>query len=272
MSWSPDMNDFIVQALAAGFMIAIISGLLGSFVVWRRMSYFGDTLAHSSLLGIALGILLDVNLQLAVITSALLFAGMLLLLQRNKTIATDTLLGILSHSTLAFGLLILALSDTVQVNLAGYLFGDLLTVSITDILWILACGILTSVALLRFWNGLLTITVHEELARVEGVAVERLKALLVMLIALLIAVSMKIVGVLLITALLIIPPAAARKLANTPEQMALGASCIGCVAVSGGLWMSWQWDTPAGPSVVVTACGMFLALTLVQSLRGEQVQ
>jgi zinc transport system permease protein len=266
------MNDFIVRALAAGFMIAIISGLLGSFVVWRRMSYFGDTLAHSSLLGIALGILLDVNLQLAVITSALLFAGMLLLLQRNKTIATDTLLGILSHSTLAFGLLILALSDTVQVNLAGYLFGDLLTVSITDILWILACGILTSVALLRFWNGLLTITVHEELARVEGVAVERLKALLVMLIALLIAVSMKIVGVLLITALLIIPPAAARKLANTPEQMALGASCIGCVAVSGGLWMSWQWDTPAGPSVVVTACGMFLALTLVQSLRGEQVQ
>ncbi len=266
------MNDFIVRALAAGLMIAMISGLLGSFVVWRRMSYFGDTLAHSSLLGIAFGILLDINLQLAVITSALLFSGMLLLLQRNKTIATDTLLGILSHSTLAFGLLILALSDTVQVNLAGYLFGDLLTVSITDILWILACGILTSVVLSRFWNGLLTITVHEELARVEGVAVERLKALLVMLIALLIAVSMKIVGVLLITALLIIPPAAARKLAHTPEQMALGASLIGCISVSGGLWMSWQWDTPAGPSVVVTACGMFLALTLVQSLRGDQAQ
>lgn len=266
------MTDFILRALAAGLLIATISGLLGSFVVWRRMSYFGDTLAHSSLLGIALGILLDINLQLAVITSALLFAGMLLLLQRNKTIATDTLLGILSHSTLAFGLLILALSDTVQVNLTGYLFGDILTVSNTDILWILACSILTSIVLLVFWNGFLAITVHEELARVEGVAVERLKALLVMLIALLIAVSMKIVGVLLITALLIIPPAAARKLARTPEQMALGASVIGCIAVSGGLFMSWEWDTPAGPSVVVTACGVFLALTLVQSLRGEQAQ
>ena len=272
MSWSPAMTDFILRALAAGLLIATISGLLGSFVVWRRMSYFGDTLAHSSLLGIALGILLDINLQLALIASALLFAGMLLLLQRNKSVATDTLLGILSHSTLAFGLLILALSDTVQVNLTGYLFGDLLTVSNTDILWILACSVLTSIVLLAFWNGFLAITVHEELARVEGVAVERLKALLVMLIALLIAVSMKIVGVLLITALLIIPPAAARKLAHTPEQMALGASVIGCVAVSAGLLMSWEWDTPAGPSVVVSACGVFLVLTLVQSLRGDEAQ
>jgi len=266
------MTDFVLRALAAGLLIATVSGLLGSFVVWRRMSYFGDTLAHSSLLGIALGILLDINLQLAVVVSAMLFAGMLLLLQRNKTIATDTLLGILSHSTLAFGLLILALSDTVQVNLSGYLFGDLLTVNTTDILWILACSVLTAVVLLKFWNGFLCITVHEELARVEGVAVERLKALLVMLIALLIAVSMKIVGVLLITALLIIPPAAARKLAHTPEQMALGASLIGCFSVSGGLLMSWEWDTPAGPSVVVTACVMFLLLTLVQSVRGERVQ
>jgi zinc transport system permease protein len=266
------MTDFFVRALAAGLLFATVSGLLGSFVVWRRMSYFGDTLAHSSLLGVSLGILLDMNLQLAVVVSAMLFAGVLLLLQRNKTIATDTLLGILSHSTLAFGLLVLALSDTVQVNLSGYLFGDLLTVSTIDILWIFACGVLTSVVLARFWNGFLTITVHEDLARVEGVAVERLKALLVMLIALLIAVSMKVVGVLLITALLIIPPAAARKLAHTPEQMALGASLIGCIAVSGGLLMSWEWDTPAGPSVVVTACAVFLLLTLVQNLRGKGAQ
>jgi zinc transport system permease protein len=266
------MTDFFVRALAAGLLVATVSGLLGSFVVWRRMSYFGDTLAHSSLLGVALGILLDMNLQLAVVVSAMLFAGVLLLLQRNKTIATDTILGILSHSTLAFGLLILALSDTVQVNLSGYLFGDLLTVSTTDILWIFACGVLTSVVLARFWIGFLAITVHEELARVEGVAVERLKALLVMLIALLIAVSMKVVGVLLITALLIIPPAAARKLAHTPEQMALGASLIGCIAVSGGLLMSWEWDTPAGPSVVVTACAVFLLVSLVQSLRGDGAQ
>lgn len=266
------MSDFILRALAAGLLIATVAGVLGSFVVWRRMSYFGDTLAHSSLLGIAIGILLDINLQLAVIVSALLFAGILLLLQRNKHIATDTLLGILAHSTLAFGLLILALSSTVQVNLIGYLFGDLLTVNMTDLFWILACTLLIGLLLLFFWNGFLTITVHEELAEVEGVQAGRLHCTMVMMIALLIAVSMKIVGVLLITSLLIIPPAAARRLAQTPEQMALGASVIGCLSVSGGLLMSWEWDTPAGPSIVVTACAIFVLLTLVPLWRGRGAQ
>lgn len=266
------MSDFILRALVAGLLIASIAGLLGSFVVWRRMSYFGDTLAHSSLLGIAIGILLDINLQLAVVASALLFAGILLLLQRNKNLATDTLLGILAHSTLAFGLLILALSSTVQVNLIGYLFGDLLTVSMTDIYWIFGCCLLIGMLLLYFWNGFLTITVHEELAEVEGVRVGVLHCTMVMMIALLIAVSMKIVGVLLITSLLIIPPAAARRLAQTPEQMALGASVIGCLSVSGGLLMSWELDTPAGPSIVVTACLIFMLLTLVPVWQGKRAQ
>jgi len=264
------MNDFILRALVAGLLIATIAGLMGSFVVWRRMSYFGDTLAHSSLLGIAIGILLDINLQLAVVASALLFAGVLLLLQRSKTIATDTLLGILAHSTLAFGLLILALSSTVQVNLIGYLFGDLLTVTMTDLFWILSCAIVIGTLLYFFWNSFLAITVHEELA--EGVPVGRLHCLMVMMIALLIAVSMKIVGVLLITSLLIIPPAAARRIAQTPEQMALGASLIGCLSVSGGLLMSWEWDTPAGPSIVVSACAIFVLLTLVPALRRRGAQ
>jgi len=266
------MSDFIVRALVAGLLVASVAGVMGSFVVWRRMSYFGDTLAHSSLLGIAIGILLDINLQLAVVVSALLFAGILLLLQRNKTIATDTLLGILAHSTLAFGLLILALSNTVQANLIGYLFGDLLTVNSTDLFWIMACTSLIATLLLFFWNGFLTITVHEELAEVEGVPVGKLHCAMVLMIALLIAVSMKIIGVLLITSLLIIPPAAARRLAQTPEQMALGASVIGCLSVSGGLLMSWEWDTPAGPSIVVTACAIFILLTLLPTLRGRQSQ
>ena len=266
------MNDFILRALVAGLLIATIAGLMGSFVVWRRLSYFGDTLAHSSLLGIAIGILLDVNLQLAVVASALLFAGILLLLQRSKTIATDTLLGILAHSTLAFGLLILALSSTVQVNLIGYLFGDLLTVTMNDLFWILSCAIVIGTLLYFFWNGFLAITVHEELAEVEGVPVGRLHCLMVMMIALLIAVSMKIVGVLLITSLLIIPPAAARRIAQTPEQMALGASVIGCLSVGGGLLMSWEWDTPAGPSIVVSACAIFVLLTLVPALRRRGAQ
>jgi zinc transport system permease protein len=265
------MIDFILRALLAGLCVAIVAGPLGSFVVWRRMSYFGDTLAHSSLLGIAIGILFDINLQLAVIASSILFAVILIGLQRNKTLSTDTLLGILAHSTLAFGMLILSLSTTVQINLVGYLFGDLLTISTIDLWWIAGCSVLIIALLLYHWNGFLAATVHEELARVEGVPVDKLHAIMVLMVALLIAVSMKIIGVLLITSLLIIPPAAARRLAETPEQMALGASIIGVLAVCGGLGMSYYFDTPAGPSIVVAACGFFFLSYLAPTLMGRKV-
>lgn len=266
------MTDFILRALLAGLCIAIVAGPLGAFVVWRRMSYFGDTLAHSSLLGIAIGILLDMNLQLAVIASSVLFAVILILLQRNKTLSTDTLLGILAHSTLAFGMLILSLSSAVQINLVGYLFGDLLTISTVDLWWIAGCAAVVTTLLAVYWNGLLAVTVHEELARVEGVPVDRLHAMMVLMVALLIAVSMKIIGVLLITSLLIIPPAAARRLAETPEQMALGASVVGGLAVCGGLLMSYYLDTPAGPSIVVAACAFFLLSYLAPALLGRKAQ
>ncbi|MGJ8688734.1 MAG: zinc ABC transporter permease subunit ZnuB [Gammaproteobacteria bacterium] len=266
------MSDFIINALIAGLCIALVAGPLGAFVVWRRMSYFGDTLAHSSLLGIAIGILLDMNLQIAVIASSIFFAGLLIALEKNKTLSTDTLLGILAHGTLAFGMLILSLSGTVQINLVGYLFGDLLTIAPQDLWWIGGCSALIAILLLRYWNGLLAVTVHEELAKVEGVPVGKLHALMVLMVALLIAVSMKIIGVLLITSLLIIPPAAARRLAETPEQMALGASIVGGLSVCGGLILSYFWDTPAGPSIVATACGFFLLSYLAPTLLRRKTQ
>jgi len=266
------MSDFILYALIAGLCIALVAGPLGAFVVWRRMSYFGDTLAHSSLLGIAIGILLDMNLQIAVIASSLFFAGLLITLEKNKTLSTDTLLGILAHGTLAFGMLILSLSGTVQINLVGYLFGDLLTIAPQDLWWIGGCSALIAILLLKYWNGLLAVTVHEELAKVEGVPVGKLHALMVLMVALLIAVSMKIIGVLLITSLLIIPPAAARRLAETPEQMALGASIVGGLSVCGGLLLSYFWDTPAGPSIVATACGFFLLSYLAPTLLRRKTQ
>lgn len=256
------MADFMVYALIAGLFIAVVAGPLGCFVVWRRMSYFGDTLAHSSLLGVALAILFSVNLQVAILTSCAVFAGILLLLERRQLLATDTLLGIIAHSTLAFGLLVLSLSDMVQVNLMAFLFGDLLTVARSDLIWIISSCVVTAGLLFYYWDQFLALTVHRELAQIEGIAVDRLYALLVMLIALLIAVAMKIVGVLLITSLLIIPAAAARRVANTPEQMAVGAAITGCLSVLGGMSMSYFWDTPAGPSIVATACCLFILLYL----------
>lgn len=251
------MADFILRALLAGLMVAIIAGPLGCFVVWRRMSYFGDTLAHSALFGIALGLLLDINLELAVIMACMLLAVVLVMLENRRGLSTDTILGILAHSSLALGLVIISFTDN-QVNLMAYLFGDLLTVSTSNLIWIGLAVVIVLGVLFKNWNRLLTITLHEELAQVEGLNVLQLRLLLMMLIALIVAVSMKVVGVLLITSLLIIPPACARAFTKTPETMSAFASMVGCIAVCGGLAASWFWDTPTGPSIVVATSILFV--------------
>jgi len=252
------MDDFLLRALAAGIGVAIIAGPLGVFVVWRRMAYFGDTMAHSALLGVALGFLLGINLQLGVIVVSVVMALLQHALQRQRQLASDTLLGILAHTSLSLGLVAIALQENVRVDLMGYLFGDILAVSTLDLAWIWAGGLLCLLVLALIWRPLLAITVHEELARVEGVAVARTQLIFMLLIAIVIAAAMKIVGVLLITAMMIIPAATARKLSKTPEQMALIASTVGALAVAVGLLASWQWDSPAGPSVVVAAFVIFV--------------
>lgn len=261
------MAEFVVRALLAGLLVAIIAGPLGCFVIWRRMSYFGDTLAHSALFGLALGLLLDISLELAVIVACLLLAVVLVSLENRRELSTDTILGILAHSSLALGLVIMSFTDN-QVNLMAYLFGDLLTVSQTNILWIGAVVIIVFGILFQYWDRLLTITLHEELAQVEGLNVTRARLLLMLLIALIVAVSMKVIGILLITSLLIIPPACARMFSRTPESMAIIASFIGCLSVCGGLAASWYWDTPTGPSIVVTASLLFV-LTRLSGLKGS---
>ncbi|MDO2948943.1 zinc ABC transporter permease subunit ZnuB [Aeromonas simiae] len=252
------MDSFLLYALAAGLGIAVLAGPLGSFVVWRKMAYFGDTLSHSCLFGIALGILLQVNLTLAVVLCCLAMAILLFVMSRSQLVATDTLLGILAHSALSLGLVTLSFMDNVRVDLMAYLFGDLLSVQPADLLWIYGGGSLVLLLLWRLWDPLLSMTVSEELARVEGVRVDLLRALLMLLIGLVIAVAMKFVGALIITSLLIIPAATARRFSRTPEQMALLASFTGCLAVVGGLLLSWYQDTPAGPSVVVCATSLFI--------------
>ena len=256
------MPDFLLNALLAGLALAIVAGPLGSFVVWRRMAYFGDTLSHAALLGLALGLLLEVNPTLAVTFGCLLLAVLLGSLQQRLKLASDTLLGILAPTTLALGLVVLSFMSDVRVDLLGYLFGDLLAVSPTDLLWILGGSALVMLVLTLLWRPLLAITVHEELAQVEGLPVGALRLALMLLIAIVIAVAMKIGGVLLITSLLIIPAAAAQRHSRTPEQMALVASLLGVLAVCGGLALSWFKDTPAGPSIVVCAAAGF-ALSLL---------
>ena len=252
------LDDFVLRALLGGIAVAAVTGPLGCFVVWRRMAYFGNALAHSALLGIAVGVLLAVDLISATLGVCLAFAGVLLLLQRQEKLATDTLLGILAHAALALGLVVLSFFETLRVDLSAYLFGDVLAVGRGDLLWIFGGGALVLLALLALWSPLLSTTVSPELAQAEGVAVGAVQALFMVLMALAVAIGMKIVGILLIVALLVIPPAAARQFARTPEQMAGFAVLSGALAVLGGIGASLFWDTPAGPSIVVAATVLFL--------------
>ncbi len=267
------LDDFFVRALVAGMGLALVTGPLGCFIVWRRMAYFGDTMAHSALLGVALSFLFQLNLTFGVFIVAAAVAGVLLLLQRRNALSTDALLGILSHSTLAIGLVMVAFMSWIRVDLMGFLFGDILAVSIGDIAVIYGGGIVILAIIVWMWRPLLAATVNTDIAEAEGLRPEATRILLMLLLASVIAVAMKLVGVLLITSLLIIPAATARRLAATPEQMAVIASVVGALAVAGGLFGSLNYDTPSGPSIVVAALVLFLvSIILPARLRRNRME
>jgi zinc transport system permease protein len=260
------LPEFLLRGWLAGLAVAAVAGPLGCFVVWRRMAYFGDTLAHGALLGVTLGILSGVDLTLAVAVNSAVIALLVVAMQQQQKLASDTLLGILAHSGIAIGLVILGLVGSIRVDLLGYLFGDILAVSWQDVTVVVAGGVVVLAILRHYWSPLIFATLHDEMARAEGVPVMRLRVVLMLLIALVIAAAMKIVGILLITSMLIIPPAAARQLTRTPESMAIGAALVGALAVTLGLAFSWHADTPAGASIVVAALALFLAAQLAGSL------
>lgn len=260
-------DDFFVRALVAGIGIALVAGPLGCFVVWRRLSYFGDTLAHSAVLGVSLAIFLEINIMASVFFIAVLISVLLLYLQKKGGLASDALLGLMSHSALAMGLVAIAFMTWVRIDLNALLFGDILSVSKSDMTIVWIGGAFVIIALMFIWRQLFAATVNEELARAEGMKPDRANIVFMVLMALIIAISMKIVGVLLITALLIIPAATARRISSSPEQMAILAALFGVFAVVGGLFGSLRWDTPSGPSIVVMAMVLFvLTLTPVVKL------
>lgn len=261
--------EFLLAAAVAGLGVALMTGPLGTLVVWRRLAYFGDTLAHGALLGAALGVALELSPRLAVVAASLALALALLALRRGQRLAADTLLGILSHTALAAGLVGVSLLADARLDLYGLLFGDLLTTRWADCaaIWLTAAAVVGLIA--WRWEGLLLATLDEDLARAEGVPVARLELLLFALVALTIAFAMQVVGVLLITALLIIPAAAARQLARSPEAMALGAALVGALAVLLGLGLSFGLNTPAGPSIVLMASAIFVLLAAWRGRRTD---
>lgn len=261
------MDDFIWRALIAGLGVALIAGLLGCFVVWRRMAYFSDSLAHSTLLGIALGLQLGVSLTLATFAVCLCFAALLLWVQSARTLATDTILGILAHAMLAFGLLAISMNSTAAVDLHAFLFGDILTVSNADLAWLYGGGALVLALLAMHWQPLLLATIDADLAAAEGASTLRLRIVLTLLMTITVAISIRMIGVLLIASLLIIPAAGARLLAKSPEAMAALAVLFGGMATVLGLLFSLTADAPAGPAIVAAASLLFAAAALLAPRR-----
>jgi zinc transport system permease protein len=260
------LGDFLVRAALAGLGVALAAGPLGCFVVWRRMAYFGDATAHASLLGVTLALALELPVALGVAGAALAMA-LAVSAATGRTYAMDTMLGVASHGALAVGLVAVSFLAGVRVDLMGYLFGDILAVTRTDLAVIWGGAALVLALLAWRWRRLILTTLNADLAAASGVSAERERLILTVALAILVAVALKVVGVLLITAMLIIPAAAARVFARTPEAMAVLAVALGAGAALAGLWGSVRFDTPTGPSIVVAAMLALVAANLAAAVR-----
>ena len=260
------LDDFFIRALIAGIGIALVAGPLGCFVIWRRLSFFGDTLSHSALLGVTLAFSFDINIALSVFFVSSAVALILLKLQKTTNLPGDALLGLLAHSSLAVGLVVISFLSFIRFDLMGLLFGDILAVAPNDIFIIWIGGALILLVLKLIWKPLFASTVNYELAEAEGMNPGKVNAIFTILMAAIIAISIKMVGLLLITGMLIIPAAMARNLSNNPIQMVIYSVIGGLLSVIIGLFSSLELNSPSGPSIITAALVLFiLSLTKINT-------
>lgn len=252
------MEDFIFRAILAAVGISIITGSLGCFVIWKRMSYFSESISHSALLGVSLGLASGLGLHFGLIIVGVVFALLIVVLQQRQFLSNDAILGIFSHISLSLGVVILALVGGVNTDYFSLLFGDILSITNQDLIWIYAILALVGTLLTTFWQRLLLLTLSEDLGVASGLNKVMYQLLFMLMIALTVSVSVQIVGVLLITSLLIIPPAIARVFSNTPVQMTLLSIVISIIAVIIGLSGSTHYDIATGPTIVIALGALFI--------------
>ena len=252
------LDDFFIRAIVVGIGIAIIAGPFGCFVVWKRLSYFGETLAHSSLLGVALGYVFSINISITVFFISSIVAMLLFFLNEKTDLNSDSLLGLLSHASLSIGLLVVGYLSYIRFDMMGLLFGDILAVTRLDIFIVWVLGGIFICILFSIWKSLLAGTVNRDIAFSENMSPRRSELIYMILLSGIIAISIKIIGILLITGLLIIPAAMARNLANSPIQMVIISMCAGVISVVAGLFSSLSLNTASGPSILFIALLLFI--------------
>ena len=262
-------DDFFIRALFAGIGIALITGPFGCFIIWRRFSFFAGTLAHSALLGVTMAVFFDINIAFAVFLISAALAIILLKLQKKTKLPNDALLGLLAHASLAVGFVILGFLTSIRFDVMGLLFGDILAVNEIDLMFIWIGGALILLVLKLIWKPLFASTVNYELAEAEGLNPDRAKAIFTILMAAIIAISIKMVGLLLITGMLIIPAAMARNISSSPQKMVMYSIIGGLLSVILGLFSSLEFNTASGPSIIAASLLLFILslLNIKQSIK-----
>ncbi len=249
------LDKFLIYSIFTGIAIAASLCPLGCVVLWRRMPYFGDAISHSAVLGIVLGLMLNIDTTIGIMFVSILFSFLLISM---KDLVSNVMVVIISYSFLALGLFLLPfLVENTQVDIFSYLFGDILLVGMHEIVVILISSILVLCWLYFRWQKLLILAINKEMAYVDGINTRKIDLEFFLVTAFMIAISIKIVGVMLIAAMLVVPAAAARNISRSPSGMLLKSIMFGGVSVSLGIYASYIMDSPSGPSIVLASVVLF---------------
>jgi zinc transport system permease protein len=261
---------FMQKALVAGVLVSLICSIVSFFVLVNRLSFIGVGISHAAFGGVAIGVFLGFNPTWSAIVFSILTAWLIGMVSRKGMLSEDTTIGIFYAAAMALGVVIIGLSHGYNVDLFGYLFGNLLAVSHQD-LWVvslLGCLVLGTIAF--FFKELLYISFDEESAQVNGVPVTFLYYLLLTLMAVTIVISIKVVGIILVSALLVIPAAAAYEISSHFRTVLIIAVLVGLVSALGGLFLSFRLNTASGATIVLLAAAIFLCFFTVRVLRSRR--
>ncbi len=261
------LDDFLIRSLLAGSLMVMVAAPMGCLMVWQRLAFLADTLGHASVLGIALALILSLQPVLGVLLVIAIIMFIVRLSSGDRPVAfSESVLAIISHTGLAGGILLLGVFGFGNISLEALMFGDLLATTVTDLVFIAGTVALLLALLWWRWHDFVAVSVSPEIAQAEGIAVKKVQLILYLMIALLIAVMMKIMGVLLIGAMLVIPVNAARNFSRGPEQMMWISLLFGALSLYSGVFFSWQFDWQTGPAIVVVAAAWLLVSIVAKKL------
>ena len=253
-------ESFMLRALAAAILLSPLCAFLGVFVTARRMSFFSDTIAHGALAGVALGVWLGMtDLTIPMIVFGLLVAAAILWIKEHTELLTDTIMALLLSGSVALGIIILSLLRGGSTRIHGYLFGDILAVSNQDVIFALVLFLIVMVGLFWRLSSMTLLSAHEDMAYVCGVPVRALNFAFILVLTITVALSIRLLGIILVTALLVVPPSAARNISRNLRQQIILSVLLGLVGGVTGIFLSYHLDVPCGPTIVLSCIALFIA-------------